>query len=257
MDMDLRSKRVLVTGASKGIGRACAEAFAAEGCDIILVSRNAEALEAAAEGIRKQHNVGVTIHAADLSEGAARSALAEAHPTIDVLVNNAGAIPGGRLADITMDRWSTAWALKVMGYIHLCQLYMPQMEAAKSGAIVNIIGMAGQAPRADYICGAAGNAALIAFTRALGGASPAHNVRVTGINPAATRTDRIVTLSKNRAQQKYGDESRWEEMLEDLPFGRPAEPEEIAWLSVFLASARGAYLSGTVVDVDGGNLFRK
>jgi 3-oxoacyl-[acyl-carrier protein] reductase len=257
MDMDLRGKRVLVTGASKGIGLACAEAFAAEGCDVVMVSRNAETLDAAAAGIRKRHNVGVATHTADLSDGAARDALADAHPQIDILVNNAGAIPGGRLADISIQRWTDAWALKVMGYIHLCQLYLPRMEAGSAGAIVNIIGMAGQAPRADYICGAAGNAALIAFTRALGGASPANGVRVTGINPAATRTDRIVTLSKNRAQQKFGDESRWEEMLADLPFGRPAEPEEIAWLSVFLASARGAYLSGTVVDVDGGNLFRK
>jgi len=256
MEMELRGKRVLVTGASKGIGLACAEAFAAEGCDVIMVSRSAETLDAAAASIRSRHNVGVTTHAADLSDGAARSALAEAHPTIDILVNNAGAIPGGRLADISMQRWTDAWALKVMGYIHLCQLYLPQMETAKSGAIVNIIGMAGVAPRADYICGAAGNAALIAFTRALGGASPANNIRVTGINPAATRTDRIITLSKNRAQQKFGDESRWEEMLAGLPFGRPAEPEEIASLTVFLASARGAYLSGTVVDVDGGNLFR-
>lgn len=256
MELGLQGKRVLVTGASKGIGLACAAAFAAEGCDLVLVSRGKEALEAAAAGIRARHNVGVVVHAADLGDGAARDGLKAAHPGIDILVNNAGAIPGGRLADIDMARWQQAWALKVMGYIHLCQLYLPGMEAAKAGAIVNIIGMAGRAPRADYICGAAGNAALIAFTQALGGRSVDQGVRVTGINPAATRTDRIIALSKNRAAQKFGDENRWEEMLQGLPFGRPAEPEEIAALAVFLASKPGSYLSGTVVDVDGGGMFR-
>ena len=127
-------------------------------------------------------------------------------------------------------------------------------EPAAEG--IAVIGMAGRAPRADYVCGAAGNAALIALTGALGGRSTQHGVRVAGINPAATRTDRIVALSKSRAKTKFGDESRWEEMLSGLPLGRPAEPEEIADLAVFLASPRGGYLSGTTVDVDGGNLFR-
>jgi NAD(P)-dependent dehydrogenase (short-subunit alcohol dehydrogenase family) len=130
------------------------------------------------------------------------------------------------------------------------------MEARGTGVILNIIGMAGRAPRADYICGAAGNAALIAFTNALGARSVDHGVRVLGINPAGTRTERYETLARARAKSRFGDESRWRELLTNLPFGRPAEPAEIADLAVYLASARASYLSGTVVDADGGGQFR-
>jgi 3-oxoacyl-[acyl-carrier protein] reductase len=256
MDMELAGKRVLVTGGSKGIGLACAQAFAAEGCDLVLASRDAAALEAAAGGIRARHNVGVAVQAGDLSRPEARRALAEAHPEIDVLVNNAGAIPGGTVHDITLERWQEAWALKVFGYIHLTQLYLPRMEARRDGVIVNVIGMAGRAPRADYICGAAGNASLIAFTAALGGKAPDSNVRVVGIAPGATMTDRIITLSKSRAKTKWGDEGRWQEMLSGLPLGRAGKPEEIADLAVFCASPRGGYLSGSTLDVDAGAQFR-
>lgn len=256
MDMDIRGKKVLVTGGSKGIGFHCGLAFAAEGCDVILASRDGAALEAAAGQIRGRHNVHVSVHAGDLSKPADRVALHAAHPDIDILVNNAGAIPGGTVHDINLDRWIESWNLKVFGYIHLTQLYLPGMEAKKDGVIVNIIGMAGRAPRADYICGASGNASLIAFTAALGGKTPDSNVRVLGIAPGATMTDRIITLSKSRAKTKFGDESRWEEMLAGLPLGRAGKPEEIAELAVFCASPRGGYLSGTTLDVDAGAQFR-
>ena len=249
---------VVIGAAGQGnMGQVIARTFAREGAMPIIVSRSAESLAKAVASIQQATGVTAQTVAADLGTQAGIDTLMSGAGVMDILVNNAGAIPGGALAAVDDAKWRAAWELKLFGYINLIRAVLPQMELRGSGVIANIIGMAGQAPRADYICGAAGNAALIAFTRALGGASPEHGVRVTGINPAATRTDRIVTLSKNRAQQKFGDESRWEEMLADLPFGRPAEPEEIAWLSVFLASRRGAYLSGTVVDVDGGNLFRK
>ena len=256
MDMGIAGKKVLVTGASKGIGLACAEAFAREGCDLVLVSRDAAALGRARDGIAASRNVGIVVHPADLSDPGARAALHAAHPAVDILVNNAGAIPAGTLADIPLPRWIDAWNLKVFGYIHLCGLYLPGMEAAGAGVVVNVIGMAGRAPRADYVCGAAGNAALIAFTAALGGRSPDKGVRVVGVAPGATRTDRIVELSKSRAMTRFGDASRWEEMLSGLPLGRPALPEEIADLAVFCAGPRGGYLSGTTIEVDAGAQFR-
>jgi NAD(P)-dependent dehydrogenase (short-subunit alcohol dehydrogenase family) len=184
--------------------------------------------------------------------------LHQAFPDVDILVNNAGAIPGGGIADVSMERWQEAWQLKVFGYIHLCQLYVAKMKARKSGTIVNIIGMGGRAVRPDYICGAAGNAALIGFTNALGAETPAYNVRVFGINPAATMTDRILELSKARAKARFGDESRWEEVLNagKLPFGRIKTAEEVAALATMLSAPRVHYLSGIVIDMDGGGQWR-
>lgn len=109
---------------------------------------------------------------------------------------------------------------------------------------------------ADAFERAAGNASLIAFTAALGGKAPDSNVRVVGIAPGATMTDRIITLSKSRAKTKWGDEGRWQEMLSGLPLGRAGKPEEIADLAVFCASPRGGYLSGSTLDVDAGAQFR-
>jgi NAD(P)-dependent dehydrogenase (short-subunit alcohol dehydrogenase family) len=256
MDMGLTGKRVLITGSSKGIGLACAEAYAAEGCDLVLVGRHAETLAAAADGVRAAAQVRVETIAADLSRAEERERVHAAHPRIDILVNNAGAIPAGRLQDIPIARWQQAWDLKVMGYIHLCQLYLPAMEARRAGVICNIIGMAGRAPRMGYVCGGAGNAALIAFTCALGGATQAMGVRAFGINPAATRTERMETQARINAKLKFGDEARWAETLTGLPFARPIEAREIAELAVFLSGERGAYVNGTVVDVDGGGMFR-
>ncbi|MBR0673217.1 short-chain dehydrogenase/reductase [Neoroseomonas soli] len=256
MDMQLQGKRVLVTGGSKGIGLACAEAFAAEGCDVVLSARDPAALAAAADRLRATRQVRVETLAADLSRTEERERLHAAFPEIDILVNNAGAIPSGRLQDIPIARWKEAWDLKVIGYVHMCQLYLPAMEARRSGAIVNIIGMAGRAPRAGYIAGGAGNAALIAFTSALGAAVQANGVKVVGINPAVTKTDRMLTQARTNAKLRFGDEERWAETLTNLPFGRPIEAGEIADLAVFLASPRGHYVNGTVVDVDGGGMFR-
>ncbi|MFO1116140.1 MAG: short-chain dehydrogenase/reductase [Beijerinckiaceae bacterium] len=253
MDLNLAGKRAIVTGASKGIGFSCAEALAAEGVEVVIVSRDAARLSAAREKLGDR----VRTFAADLSKAEERAKLAAAHPAPDILVNNAGAIPGGNLFDIDLDRWREAWQLKVFGYIHLTQLYLKGMMERKSGTIVNVIGLAGVSPRWDYVCGAAGNAALIAFTRAIGGKSPDFGVRVVGINPASTRTDRIIDLSKARSRQKYdGDESRWEEFLQGLPFNRAAEPAEIAALATMLCSDRLGYVSGSVIDVDGGVQFR-
>jgi NAD(P)-dependent dehydrogenase (short-subunit alcohol dehydrogenase family) len=258
MDLELQGKRVLVTGGSKGIGLAVAHAFAAEGAEIVLASRDKGVLEAAAGEVRRKHNAKVATHPADLSNAGERARMHAAFPDIDILVNNAGAIPGGGIADVGYERWVEAWQLKVLGYIHLCQLYVANMKARKSGTIINIIGMGGRAVRPDYICGAAGNAALIGFTNALGAETPAYNVRVFGINPAATMTDRIVALSKTRAKARFGDESRWKEALgaDKLPFGRIKTPEEVAALATMLAAPRVHYLSGIVIDMDGGGQWR-
>ena len=254
MDLGLDGKLVLVTGGSRGIGYETALAFAREGARPVLASRDGGGLEKAAGAIEAETGVHCAVHAADLSRDADRLALAEAHPEVDILVNNAGAIPGGGIADIGMARWHEAWALKVFGYIHLSQLYVARMKERSSGVIVNIIGMGGRAVRPDYICGAAGNAALIGFTNALGAETPAYGVRVFGINPSPTLTDRVVGLYKSRAASKFGDESRWSELLDEsrMPFGRLKRPSEVGALAAMLCAPQVEYLSGTVIDMDGG-----
>jgi len=254
MDLQLSGHRVLITGGSKGIGAACARIFLEEGCSVVLCARNEAML---ADTAARLQSIGpVSFIAADLSDPKDRERVAAAHSDVDILVNNAGAIPAGGLLDLSMEMWEKAWALKVMGYIHLTQLYLRAMRESGQGVIVNIIGSAGRSPRYDYVCGATGNAALMAFTGAVGARSSDWGVRVFGINPSQTRTDRIVELSKTKAQHALGDETRWQEMLAGLPFNRLIEPEEIARMAAFLASPVCGYVSGTVVDVDGGAAFR-
>ncbi|WP_312427999.1 SDR family oxidoreductase [Achromobacter sp.] len=255
MDLQLAGKRVLITGASKGIGLACAIAFAREGAEPILVARDDAALHGATAAIREQTGRQAGAVTLDLALPGAAERLCKETGPVDILVNNAGAVPGGALDQVQDERWRAGWELKVHGYISLARHYYPAMRDAGSGVIANIIGMAGSAPRADYICGAAGNASLIAFTRALGGESPRHGVRVFGVNPSRTRTDRVLTLARQRAQARWGDESRWQETLSDLPFGRLMEPGEVANMIVFGASPRAGYLSGTVIDLDGGEQY--
>ncbi|MDB5618838.1 SDR family oxidoreductase [Tardiphaga sp.] len=252
MDLHLHGKRVLITGASKGIGAAAAEAFAAEGCHLHLAARNVALLEALADRLRARHQVDVTIHPVDLRKPDELAALADAASGIDILVNNAGDIPGGSIDKIDEPTWRHAWDLKVFGFINLTRLVYARMKTQGFGVIINDIGAAGEKFDANYICGSAGNAALMAFTRALGGKSLKDNIRVVGINPGPVETERHITLMKTRAKAQFGDENRFRELQSGLPLGRAAHPREIADLMTFLASERAGYTSGVIYTVDGG-----
>lgn len=252
MDLELAGKRAIVTGGSKGIGRATAEALADEGCDLLLAARDPEVLDEAAAAIRGRRQVNVATLAVDLSRHEAVLRLAEAAGAPDILVNNAGAIPAGDLLSVDNEAWRRAWDLKVFGFISLCRAVYPRMAARRSGVIVNIIGAAGEKLDPNYIAGSTGNAGLMAFTRALGRASTADGLRVVGINPGPVATQRIEMLLRARAQKTFGDAERWREFCEAMPFSRPAHPEEIAAAVAFLASRRSAYTSGTILTIDGG-----
>jgi 3-oxoacyl-[acyl-carrier protein] reductase len=252
MDLNLRGRTALVTGASKGIGRASAEALAEEGVNVILVSRTQADLDAVRDGIASRWNVRAEVHALDISNSANVDQLAALHPDIDILVNNAGAIPGGNLQEVDEARWREAWDLKVFGYINMCRRFYALMQQRRRGVIINVLGMAGEKMDAGYIAGSSGNAGLMAFTKTLGGAASADNLRVVGINPGAIATDRLVTIMKKRAQDRLGDANKWEDLMQPLPFNRAGTPEEIGCMVAFLASDKSAYTTGTIITIDGG-----
>lgn len=257
MDLGLRGKRALVTGASKGIGRACAEALAAEGADVVLVARTEADLDAARAAIAAQHNVAVRIYPLDLSDSRNVDRLAAECSDTEILVNNAGAIPGGDLDAIDEARWRTAWDLKLFGYVNMTRRFYALMRERRRGVIINIIGAAGENPDSEYIAGSSGNASLMAFTRAMGGTAPRDGLRVVGINPGPVMTERLITLMKTRAGARFGDPERWQEFMKSYAFGRAAKPEEIAHMAAFLASDLSAYTTGTIITIDGGGSSRR
>ncbi len=252
MDLNLRGRTALITGGSKGIGLASAGVLAEEGCNVILVARTEADLQSASRAIAARANVGVQVYALDIARSGSVDRLATLHPDIDILVNNAGAIPAGNLAEMAEPRWREAWDLKVFGYINMCRAFYALMKQRGGGVIINVLGSAGERLDAEYIAGSTGNAGLMAFTRALGAVAPADNIRVVGVNPGATETERLVTMMRKKAHDRTGDAERWRELVRPLPFGRAASADEIAWMVAFLASDRSAYTTGTVVTIDGG-----
>ncbi|MDA0240402.1 MAG: short-chain dehydrogenase/reductase [Proteobacteria bacterium] len=248
MDFGLTGKTALITGGSKGIGYAVAESLAAEGCNLILAARTAADLATASEKLRSRHNVSIETHALDLSKSEDIAKLASACPDIDILVNNAGAIPSASLDQLDEARWREAWDLKLFGFINLTRLVYAAMKERGSGVIVNVIGNSAGLPKPNYIAGGAANSALDAFTVALGKESPAHGIRVLGMHPGVTRTERQAVRFYERAEKELGDRERWAELLPPLPFDRPTEPEEVGDFVAFLASDRAAYTSGVVMN---------
>ena len=259
MDLGLAGKRALVTGASKGIGLAVAQALAAEGCRLDIAGRNRAAREGAADTIRGlSPDAEIAVHGADLGVVADQTRLAETCANADILVNNAGAAAAGSLDETSDATWRDSWDLKVFGYINLSRAFYLAMKQRRAGVILNIIGYAGERLNARYVIGSTGNAALMAFTRTAGSQSPDSGVRILGVNPGYTATDRAEDQLRTFAQRKFGSADRWREIERELnlPFGRMAKPQEIADTVAFLVSPRAAYVSGTIVTVDGGATHR-
>jgi NAD(P)-dependent dehydrogenase (short-subunit alcohol dehydrogenase family) len=252
MDLKLAGKTALITGGSKGIGRASAEVLAAEGCNVVIVARSADALAATKSAIAQRSNIRVDTVAVDLADSSNVDRLARDYPDIDILVNNAGAIPGGTLLGVDEATWRKAWDLKVFGYVNMCRAFYRLMQARRRGVIVNVVGNAAETHDPEYICGVAGNAALAAFTQSLGSVSHKDGIRVVAINPGPVTTDRLVGLMKKKAQDRSGNADKWKDLLKPLPFGRGATPEEIGAMVAFLASDHSGYTSGSVVTIDAG-----
>jgi NAD(P)-dependent dehydrogenase (short-subunit alcohol dehydrogenase family) len=252
MDLNLKGKSVLVTGASRGIGWAIAKAMAAEGCNLHLAARDEALLKEHAETLTKEHRVKVTVHRRDLSLTEEVEALGKACRDVDILVNNAGDIPTGTLLSLDSATWRKAWDLKVFGYVDLTRIIYAAMCERGKGVVVNVVGAAAKRPNPNYIAGCMANIALNMFTQCLGGESMAHGVRVVAVNPGATISDRHLRHVKERAQRLLGDENRWPEFHAKFPAGRAGSVEEVANTVVFLASDRASYISGASIKIDGG-----
>jgi 3-oxoacyl-[acyl-carrier protein] reductase len=252
MDLNLRNQKVLITGGSKGIGASIGHQFAQEGAHVILVARDKERLEAVANSIKAVTGATVETICFDVRNRSSAIEISTIYPDVDIVVNNAGDIPRGGILEIDDDNWRSAWDLKVFGYISFCREYYRLMKSRGQGVIINIIGAGGERPSADYVCGSSANAALMALTRALGGVSPNDGIRVVGVNPGPVRTERLEYVLKDMQTRDSGSPDHWQEHYKNMPFGRPAEPSDIASSVVFLASSKSAYTSGTVLTVSGG-----
>jgi NAD(P)-dependent dehydrogenase (short-subunit alcohol dehydrogenase family) len=251
MDLALKGKKVLITGGSKGIGLACAKAFVAEGAKVALVSRSQANLDAAKKSVGNAYAI-----AADLVDPAAAAAMVERvekeFGPIDILVNSAGAAKRTDADDLTPAAWRASMDAKYFTYINVIDPLIKKMGTRGNGVVINIIGNGGKVASPTHLSGGAANAALMLATAGLAYAYASKNVRVVGLNPGVTKTERVAEGLKAEAKRaNVSEDQAYKQMVARLPMGRPAEPEEIADIAVFAASERGRYLNGANISTDG------
>ena len=255
MDLGLHDKLVLITGGSKGIGLACALAFAAEGARIAIASRDADNLTQAALALRAVGCDPILVQA-DLQDAPqAERMVAEveaAGGAIAVLVTCAGAARRCPPAELTPAHWAAAMQSKFFTTIHAMGAVLPGMCARRAGAIVNVVGMGGKTASPIHLPGGSANAALMLAGAGLANAHAGQGVRINVVNPGMTATDR---LHEGLAAESRLTGTPVDALLATrtraMPLGRICEPHEIAALVVFLASAQASYISGAVVSADG------
>ena len=251
MDLGLTGKVVLVTGGSKGIGLACARGFLAEGARVAIASRAAENVAAARAALGDALGI-----AADLTDAEQAAAMIEEVERrlgpIDVLVNSAGAARRTPPDDLTPAAWHAAMQAKYFTYIHAIDPTVKRMAARGAGVIVNVIGNGGKVASPVHLAGGAANAALMLATAGLATAYAGRGVRVVGVNPGLTETDRVAEgmLADARLAGLSVAEAQARAVAK-IPMGRMARAEEVADVVVFLASARASYVTGVNIAMDG------
>lgn len=258
MDLELKQKHILITGGSKGIGFACAQAFLNEGAVVTLVSRSQSNLDHARAQLLQQgvDASRVQVCAADLTQ-ASDAARALDHACvaageIDVLVNSAGAASRIPAFELTPDDWHDAMNAKFFSYINILNPALQRMAQRGSGCVVNIVGIGGKVASAVHVAGGAANAALLLASAGLAAAYGPKGIRVNAVNPGRTLTDRMQGLLEAEAAQHHISlEEATRRAGAKMPLGRVAQASEIANAVVFLASSKASYISGSMLTVDG------
>ena len=257
MDLELDGKVAVVTGGSKGIGRAIARGLARERARVVVVARDGGALDkvvAEARDLGARDAAAISADLSKLSEVERVVATVRRDSgRIDILVNNAGAIRGGAFLDIPDAQWLDDWNLKLLGYIRMARAVFPIMQSQGGGRIVNVVGAAARNPTPAYLTGGAANAALVNFTKGLADLGAESNILVTAVSPAATRTERWDTLIEQQAKAAGKSVADMRAAaVAPYKLGRIATPEDIADVVCFLASARASFITGICITVDGG-----
>jgi 3-oxoacyl-[acyl-carrier protein] reductase len=252
MDLQLSDKVAIVTGASRGIGKAIAETLSAEGMKLVLVARSGDVLESLSASLPTES----LIIPADLRlpEAATQVIDETIHRfgKLDLLVNNAGATKRGDFLDLTDEEWKDGFDLKFYATMRLSRAAWKHLRAS-SGAIVNIIGVGGKTGNAEFTIGGAVNAALMNLTKALADRGVKDGIRVNAINPGSITTDRLQIRIKNFAKEHNIDvEEVVKQMPRSMNIARFGDPAEIARAVAFLASPQASYIQGSILDVDGG-----
>ncbi len=252
MDLNLAGKVAIVTGASRGIGRAIAQTLAAEGMKITAAARSKDQLEDLAKSTKTE----CLVQAVDLRKPEAAAAVVDAtiakFGKIDLLVNNAGATKRGDFFELTDADWDDGFALKFFGAMRLSRAAWPHLQAAR-GSIVNIIGIGGRTGSAEFAIGGSVNAAFRLLTKALADRGVKDGVRVNAINPGSIKTERLDIRLKSFAAERGVDISQAEqEMAKASGIGRFGDPSEIAAAVAFLASSQCGSCHGALLDIDGG-----
>ena len=259
MDLKLKGKHVLITGASKGIGLACAHAFAHEGARLSLVARDLATLNAAQAQLNEQYaDVEVAVYSANLiDDKAAQNALDKAQARfgeIDVLVNSAGAAKRTPAAELTPQAWRDALDAKFFTYINMMNPVAQQMATRGQGTIVNVIGAGGKTASPIHLPGGSANAALMLATAGMAAAFGPQGVRVNAVNPGQTLTERLKEgLAATCKQEGIDMDEALKRATARVPLGRLANAEEIAQAVVFLASEQASYITGVNISMDGGS----
>ena len=257
MDLGLKGKVALVTGGSKGIGKGVARGLLEEGAKVAICARTKADLDTAAAELANATGGEVLAVAGDLTREADVQKIVDTtvgrFGRIDVLVNNAGAAPGGLLLDLSEEQWQQALQLKFMGYVRCMKAVIPHMLKQGGGRIVNIVGNDGVKPIGIELTPSAANAADLAVTVALAEQYGPHNICINAINPGPVTTERWDTLIGGIAKvRKISVDEAQKRAERSIPLGRICTVEEVANVAVFVASSRASFMNGALITLDGG-----